>query len=57
MSNQGPPADAKQAQAAALQELEAAQRKKRVIDTSLVGPRLAPGLFIIGQSRSFDLRV
>ncbi|WVR06555.1 hypothetical protein IAU60_003586 [Kwoniella sp. DSM 27419] len=35
MSQTGPPADAKQAQAAALQELEAAQRKKRAIDTSL----------------------
>lgn len=36
MSTSGPPADAKQAQAAALQELEAAQRKKRAIDASLV---------------------
>nr|XP_031864435.1 uncharacterized protein CI109_000349 [Kwoniella shandongensis]KAA5531507.1 hypothetical protein CI109_000349 [Kwoniella shandongensis] len=35
MSNSGPPADAKQAQAAALQELEAAQRRKRAVDTSL----------------------
>ncbi|WVQ96339.1 hypothetical protein IAU59_003443 [Kwoniella sp. CBS 9459] len=35
MSQSGPPADAKQAQAAALQELEAAQRRKRAIDTSL----------------------
>ncbi|WRT68017.1 uncharacterized protein IL334_004992 [Kwoniella shivajii] len=35
MSQSGPPADAKQAQAAALQELEAAQRRKRTIDTSL----------------------
>ncbi|KAI9634756.1 histone acetyltransferase subunit NuA4-domain-containing protein [Dioszegia hungarica] len=35
MSQSGPPADAKQAQAAALAELEAAQRKKRAIDTSL----------------------
>jgi chromatin modification-related protein EAF6 len=36
MSQTGPPADAKQAQAAALQELEAAQKRKRTIDTSLV---------------------
>lgn len=36
MSQTGPPADAKQAQAAALQELEAAQKRKRAIDTSLV---------------------
>ena len=36
MSQSGPPADAKQAQAAALQELEAAQKRKRAIDTSLV---------------------
>lgn len=36
MSTTGPPADAKQAQAAALAELEAAQRKKRAIDTTLV---------------------
>lgn len=36
MSSTGPPADAKQAQAAALAELEAAQRKKRAIDTTLV---------------------
>jgi chromatin modification-related protein EAF6 len=35
MSQQGPPADAKQAQAAALQELEAAQKRKRQIDSSL----------------------
>ncbi|CAK9780467.1 NuA4-domain-containing protein [Cutaneotrichosporon oleaginosum] len=35
MSSTGPPADAKQAQAAALAELEAAQRKKRAIDTTL----------------------
>ncbi|WVW84948.1 hypothetical protein I302_106984 [Kwoniella bestiolae CBS 10118] len=35
MSQSGPPADAKQAQAAALQELEAAQKKKRAIDTNL----------------------
>ncbi|OCF45915.1 hypothetical protein I317_00001 [Kwoniella heveanensis CBS 569] len=35
MSQSGPPADAKQAQAAALQELEAAQRRKRAIDTTL----------------------
>lgn len=38
MSQSGPPADAKQAQAAALQELEAAQKRKRAIDTSLVSP-------------------
>lgn len=36
MSQSGPPADAKQAQAAALQELDAAQRRKRAIDTQLV---------------------
>jgi chromatin modification-related protein EAF6 len=36
MSQTGPPADAKQAQAAALEELQAAQRKKRAIDVSLV---------------------
>ncbi|KAK1925817.1 histone acetyltransferase subunit NuA4-domain-containing protein [Papiliotrema laurentii] len=35
MSQSGPPADAKQAQAAALQELEAAQKRKRAIDTTL----------------------
>ncbi|ORX37174.1 histone acetyltransferase subunit NuA4-domain-containing protein [Kockovaella imperatae] len=35
MSQSGPPAEAKQAQAAALQELDAAQKKKRAIDTSL----------------------
>jgi chromatin modification-related protein EAF6 len=40
MSQSGPPADAKQAQAAALQELEAAQKRKRAIDTSLVGTPL-----------------
>jgi len=38
MSQSGPPADAKQAQAAALQEIEAAERKKRAIDTQLVRP-------------------
>lgn len=38
MSQQGPPADAKQAQAAALQELEAAQRRKREADANLVCP-------------------
>lgn len=37
MSQPGPPADAKQAQAFALQEIEAAQNRKRAIDTSLVG--------------------
>jgi chromatin modification-related protein EAF6 len=36
MSQIGPPADAKQAQAAALHELEAAMKRKRAIDTSLV---------------------
>lgn len=36
MSTQGPPADAKQAQAAALQEIEAAQRRKRALDMNLV---------------------
>lgn len=36
MSTQGPPADAKQAQAAALQEIEAAQRRKRVLELGLV---------------------
>ncbi|RSH78270.1 uncharacterized protein EHS24_002735 [Apiotrichum porosum] len=35
MSTQGPPADAKQAQAAALQEIEAAQRRKRALDMNL----------------------
>ncbi|GMK53794.1 hypothetical protein CspeluHIS016_0103800 [Cutaneotrichosporon spelunceum] len=35
MSSTGPPAEAKQAQASALAELEAAQRKKRAIDTTL----------------------
>ncbi|TXT07150.1 hypothetical protein VHUM_03320 [Vanrija humicola] len=35
MSTQGPPADAKQAQAAALHEIEAAQRRKRALDMSL----------------------
>ncbi|KAL7420735.1 hypothetical protein Q5752_004686 [Cryptotrichosporon argae] len=37
MSQSGPPADAKQAQAAALAELEAAQKRKRAIDTKLAG--------------------
>lgn len=36
MSQQGPPADAKQAQAAALQEIEAAQRRKRALEVNLV---------------------
>lgn len=36
MSQSGPPADAKQAQAAALAELENAQRRKRTIDSTLV---------------------
>jgi chromatin modification-related protein EAF6 len=44
MSQSGPPADAKQAQAAALQEIELAQRKKRAIDTQLVRPLLLPVL-------------
>ncbi|RSH88477.1 uncharacterized protein EHS24_001022 [Apiotrichum porosum] len=35
MSQSGPPADAKQAQAAALAELENAQRRKRTIDSTL----------------------
>jgi hypothetical protein len=35
MSTQGPPADAKQAQAAALHEVEAAQRRKRALDVNL----------------------
>ncbi|GMK58977.1 hypothetical protein CspeluHIS016_0604190 [Cutaneotrichosporon spelunceum] len=35
MSTQGPPADAKQAQAAALAEVEAAQRRKRALDVNL----------------------
>lgn len=39
MSQQGPPADAKQAQAAALHEVEAAQRRKRALDMSLVSIR------------------
>ena len=42
MSQSGPPADAKQAQAAALQELEAAQKRKRAIDTSLVSAFRTP---------------
>ena len=42
MSQSGPPADAKQAQAAALQELELAQRRKRAIDTSLVSASTRP---------------
>ena len=37
MSSSGPSADAKQAQAAALAELETAQRKKRALDGQLVG--------------------
>jgi len=36
MSQSGPPADAKQAQAAALQEIEAAKKKKTAIDNQLV---------------------
>jgi len=36
MSTQGPPADAKVAQAAALREIEAAQRRKRAVEMSLV---------------------
>ncbi|WVN89874.1 uncharacterized protein L203_105104 [Cryptococcus depauperatus CBS 7841] len=35
MSNSGPPIDAKKAQAVALADLEAAQKKKRAIDASL----------------------
>ncbi|BEI83888.1 hypothetical protein CcaverHIS002_0404920 [Cutaneotrichosporon cavernicola] len=35
MSTQGPPANAKQAQAAALTEVEAAQRRKRALDLNL----------------------
>lgn len=35
MSSTGPPAEAKSAQSAALAELEAAQRKKRAIDSTL----------------------
>ncbi|EJT45682.1 hypothetical protein A1Q2_00888 [Trichosporon asahii var. asahii CBS 8904] len=35
MSTQGPPADAKTAQAAALHEIEAAQRRKRALEMSL----------------------
>jgi hypothetical protein len=37
MSQSGPPADAKQAQAAAIQEIEAAKKKKNAIDSQLVG--------------------
>ena len=40
MSQSGPPADAKQAQAAALQEIEAAKKKKTAIDNQLVRPPL-----------------
>lgn len=36
MSTQGPPADAKTAQAAALHEMETAQRRKRALEMSLV---------------------
>lgn len=36
MSQQGPPADAKQAQAAALHDIEAAQRRKRALEVNLV---------------------
>ena len=36
MSQSGPPADAKQAQAAAIQEIEAAKKKKNAIDSQLV---------------------
>lgn len=53
MSQSGPPADAKQAQAAALAELEAAQRKKRAIDTSLVSP--LPTV-LIGKPRNSNLQ-
>ncbi|WVQ73347.1 hypothetical protein IAR50_002915 [Cryptococcus sp. DSM 104548] len=35
MSNSGPPADAKKAQQAALQDIEAARFKKRTIDSNL----------------------
>lgn len=42
MSQTGPPADAKQAQAAALQELDAAMKRKRNIDTSLVSRAASP---------------
>jgi hypothetical protein len=38
MSQSGPPADAKQAQAAAIQEIEAAKKKKNAIDSQLVRP-------------------
>jgi hypothetical protein len=55
MSVQGPPADAKQAQAAALQELELALRRKRVIDTNLV--RLYTIKLISGQPRGKHLRI
>ena len=59
MSQTGPPADAKQAQAAALQELEAAQKRKRAIDTSLVRPRhwIFEGdvLMRVGQPRGIYL--
>ena len=41
MSSSGPSADAKKAQAAALEELEAAQKKKRTLDGQLVRLRLA----------------
>lgn len=48
MSSSGPSADAKKAQAAALEELEAAQKKKRTLDGQLVGFRL--GTFAYGRS-------
>lgn len=47
MSTTGPPADAKQAQAAALQELENAQRKKRGIDTTLVSSPACVLAFVV----------
>jgi len=40
MSQSGPPADAKQAQVAAIQEIEAAKKKKNAIDSQLVRPPL-----------------
>lgn len=44
MSQQGPPADAKQAQAAAQAEIDAAMKKKRAVDMNLV--RRVSGLLV-----------
>lgn len=54
MSTQGPPADAKQAQAAALHEVEAAQRRKRALDVNLVSV-LASGSWMVDGRTSAPL--